>query len=104
MRIWPVEHESSRRPRSSAGHVLARWKRVPLSRYVLFAVTARVGLRGRSRRRRPGVLRRRDLRAGEIYWLWTGHVGIQLSRNLGALFGIGQGKVWLFAALEHRRA
>jgi signal peptidase II len=41
-----------------------------------------------------------DLRAGQIYWLWTGHVGIQLSRNWGALFGIGQGKVWLFAALS----
>ena len=41
-----------------------------------------------------------ELRAGEIYWLWPGHVGIQLSWNEGALFGIGQGKVWLFAALS----
>ena len=41
-----------------------------------------------------------ELRAGHVYWLWTGHVGIQLSRNWGALFGIGQGMVWLFATLS----
>ncbi|MEX0643394.1 MAG: signal peptidase II, partial [Pirellulales bacterium] len=41
-----------------------------------------------------------QLRAGEILWLWTGHVGVQLSRNWGALFGIGQGMVWLFATLS----
>ncbi|MCC7474819.1 MAG: signal peptidase II [Pirellulales bacterium] len=38
------------------------------------------------------------LRAGNICWLWTGHVGIQLSLNEGALFGMGQGNVRLFAA------
>ena len=42
----------------------------------------------------------RGLRAGEIWWLWHGHVGIQLSLNEGALFGFGQGRVWLFATLE----
>jgi signal peptidase II len=41
-----------------------------------------------------------ELRAGEVYWLWPGHVGIQLSWNEGALFGIGQGRVWLFVALS----
>jgi signal peptidase II len=41
-----------------------------------------------------------ELRAGNVLWLWDGHVGIELSRNWGALFGIGQGKVWLFAALS----
>ena len=35
-----------------------------------------------------------------IAWLWTGHVGVQLSWNEGALFGIGQGQVWLFVALR----
>ncbi len=40
------------------------------------------------------------LRAGDIYWLWSGHVGFQLSWNEGALFGMGQGKVWLFATLS----
>lgn len=40
------------------------------------------------------------LRAGAIDWLWQGHVGIQLSRNLGALFGMGQGMYGYFAALS----
>jgi signal peptidase II len=40
------------------------------------------------------------LRNGEIRWLWDGHIGLQLSRNWGALFGMGQGKVWLFAILS----
>lgn len=41
-----------------------------------------------------------NLRAGEIAWLWKGHAGIQLSRNLGALFGMGQGKFAYFALLS----
>jgi signal peptidase II len=41
-----------------------------------------------------------SLRAGEINWLWQGHVGVQLSRNLGALFGMGQGKFAYFALLS----
>ncbi len=40
------------------------------------------------------------LRAGEILWQWQGHAGIQLSRNPGALFGIGKGMFGLFAALS----
>ena len=34
---------------------------------------------------------------GNEWWLWQGHIGIQKSLNEGALFGMGQGKVWLFA-------
>lgn len=34
---------------------------------------------------------------GEEWWLWSGHIGIQKSLNEGALFGMGQGKVWIFA-------
>src|SRR5688572_17318745 len=41
-----------------------------------------------------------ELRTGGIYWIWRSHVGVQLSWNDGALFGIGQGNVWLFAALS----
>ncbi|HMP08601.1 MAG TPA: signal peptidase II, partial [Lacipirellulaceae bacterium] len=36
--------------------------------------------------------------AGEVRWVWPGHAGFQLSLNEGALFGMGQGGVWLFAA------
>ncbi|MBX3424411.1 MAG: signal peptidase II [Pirellulales bacterium] len=39
-----------------------------------------------------------DLLAHEVRWAWTGYAGIQLSLNEGALFGMGQGKVALFAA------
>ena len=34
---------------------------------------------------------------GDEWWLWDGHIGIQKSLNEGALFGMGQGKVWVFA-------
>ncbi len=34
---------------------------------------------------------------GSEWWLWPGHIGIQKSLNEGALFGMGQGNVWLFS-------
>lgn len=34
---------------------------------------------------------------GSEWWLWEGHVGIQKSLNEGALFGLGQGGVGVFA-------
>lgn len=74
-------------------------ERVPASRYLLFASIAGLGFL-LDIGTKAWVFSLPDLRAGEIRWLWTDHVGIQLSRNLGALFGIGQGKVWLFAALS----
>lgn len=44
------------------------------------------------------MFRQPDLLAGEVRWIWPGHAGLQLSLNEGALFGMGQGKTWLFAA------
>jgi signal peptidase II len=40
------------------------------------------------------------LRQGEIWWVVPEYAGFQLSLNAGALAGIGQGKVWLFASLS----
>lgn len=74
-------------------------ERVPINRYVVFAVIAVLGCAA-DLATKAWVFSDPGLRAGNVYWLWTDHVGIQLSRNLGALFGIGQGKVWLFAALS----
>ncbi len=37
---------------------------------------------------------------GSEWWLVEGHIGIQKSLNEGALFGMGQGKVWLFGAFS----
>ncbi|HEY2839055.1 MAG TPA: signal peptidase II [Pirellulales bacterium] len=34
------------------------------------------------------------------WWIWEPYFGLQTSLNEGALFGIGQGKVWLFASLS----
>jgi signal peptidase II len=39
-----------------------------------------------------------ELLAGDVKWVWQGHAGFQLSLNEGALFGLGQGGVWVFAA------
>ena len=33
-------------------------------------------------------------------WIWEPYFGFQTSLNRGALFGIGQGQVWLFASLS----
>ena len=34
----------------------------------------------------------------KVWWIWEPYFGLQTSTNQGALFGIGHGKVWLFAA------
>jgi len=72
---------------------------LPRSRYVLFTVLAAVGL-AVDLTTKAWVFSRPELQAGAPSWLWTGHVGFQLSLNEGALWGLGQGKVWLFAALS----
>jgi len=46
------------------------------------------------------VYRQDDMFRGSEWWLWTDHVGIQKSLNEGALFGMGQGQVWLFAVFS----
>jgi len=38
--------------------------------------------------------------ANPPWWLWESYVGVETSLNYGALFGLGQGKVWLFASLS----
>ncbi len=35
-----------------------------------------------------------------IYWLVEGYVGIETALNFGALFGMGQNKVWFFATMS----
>ena len=72
---------------------------VPPSRYAVFAAIAVVGC-AIDLATKAWVFSVPALRNGEILWLWDGHAGVQLSRNWGALFGMGQGKVWLFAILS----
>lgn len=72
---------------------------VPWSRYVLFVLAAAIGL-SVDLATKHYFFAQPALRAGDIWWLWQGHAGIQLSLNQGALFGMGQGKVWIFAAMS----
>ncbi|MCI0335230.1 MAG: signal peptidase II [Planctomycetes bacterium] len=73
--------------------------RVSPKRYILFVVPAVVGLAA-DLATKAWLFSWPELRAGRVYWLWQDHAGFQLSLNEGALFGLGQGKVWLFAALS----
>lgn len=73
---------------------------VPKSRYVLFAMLAIGGcladLISKS------IAFRWQGMPGEkpIWWLWEGKIGVETSLNTGALFGLGQDKVLLFAAFS----
>jgi len=79
--------------------VAANNRAVPRSRFVLFVVTAAMGCAA-DLLTKAWFFSSLNLRSGEVTWLWTDHVGIQLSRNLGALFGMGQGKFAYFAMLS----
>jgi signal peptidase II len=79
--------------------IIGAMERVPFSRYVVFSAIAVIGC-ALDLVTKAWVFSSPVLRSGQILWLWDGHVGIQLSRNWGALFGIGQGKTWLFASLS----
>ena len=81
---------------------------LPVSRYVTFFTLAAVGClidlatkhvvfawRGLPPRWRGEIPQSR-----EIHWLLEGFFGIETALNEGALFGMGQGKVWLFALLS----
>ena len=72
---------------------------LPRSRYALFLVPAVVGCAA-DLATKTWMFSWPELRAGGVYWLWDGRAGFQLSWNEGALFGIGQGNVWLFVILS----
>lgn len=70
---------------------------VPASRHFLFWLLAVMGLAA-DLGTKHYMFSQPDLLAGQVRWLVENHVGFQLSLNEGALFGMGQGGVWLFAA------
>lgn len=72
---------------------------VPRSRYILFGTIAVLGCTV-DLATKAWLFAWPELRAGQVYWLWPGHAGFQLSWNEGALFGMGQGSTWLFATLS----
>ncbi|QDU56347.1 signal peptidase II [Aeoliella mucimassa] len=68
----------------------------PRSRIALFVLPAIVGLIA-DLWSKWFFFSQSDLRAGVIWWVLPDYAGVQLSLNEGALFGLGQGYVWLFA-------
>ncbi|MEM6365186.1 MAG: signal peptidase II [Planctomycetota bacterium] len=73
---------------------------VRFRRGVLFAVLAILG-GGADLWTKHAVFQWRGLPGSrDIYWVIDGYFGIQTAVNIGAVFGIGAGKGWLFAALS----
>lgn len=72
---------------------------VPRSRIAVFAVPALLGCTA-DLLSKWWMFSRQPLRDGAIWWVIPNHAGFQLSLNEGALFGMGQGLVWLFALLS----
>jgi signal peptidase II len=75
---------------------------VPRNRYIAFFTIAAVGVLADlwTKAWIFGVMGLPSTwRGSPVWWLWDGRVGFQTSLNEGALFGMGQGKVWLFAVL-----
>ncbi|MBA3483511.1 MAG: signal peptidase II [Pirellulales bacterium] len=71
-------------------------RNLPVSRHFVFWTLAALGLAA-DLGSKYWMFSRPDLLAGGTRWVWTNHAGFQLSLNEGALFGMGQGNVWLFA-------
>ncbi len=73
---------------------------VPLSRYLLFFVIAAIGC-ATDLLTKTAVFQWRGM-PGEspIWWIWDGLFGIETALNTGALFGLGQNRVLLFAAFS----
>lgn len=69
---------------------------VPFGRHLLFWPIAAIGLAA-DLWSKHWMFSQPDLQGGNVRWLWREHAGFQLSLNEGALFGMGQGGVWVFA-------
>jgi signal peptidase II len=73
--------------------------RIPRNRYVIFTLLAILGC-ALDLATKSWVFAWPRLGSGNVVWLVDGYAGIQRSLNEGALFGMGQGMVWLFAAIS----
>ena len=73
---------------------------VTARRYVLFAAVATVGCVLDLLSKHWVFQWRGAPRARNIWWIWDGYVGIETAINTGALFGLGQGRVTLLAAIS----
>lgn len=76
-----------------------RQRGVPLSRYAVFGGIAVAGCAA-DLLTKEWIFRRLGFPTREPDWIWPGVLSLETSLNEGALFGIGQGLIWLFAALS----
>lgn len=84
----------------SAPHTIGEGgARYPRNRIALFLAIAAVGCLA-DLASKWWMFSRPELRRGQIWWVVQDYAGFQLSLNEGALFGMGQGLVWLFALLS----
>ena len=74
-------------------------KAVPVSRYFLFFAIVLSGCAADLATKHI-LFAWLGLPGGETFWIWPGVVGFQTSLNEGALFGMGQGMVAIFAGLS----
>src|SRR3990172_8423627 len=74
-------------------------RRIPANRYLAYLALAAGGLAA-DLATKHWIFSWPELRQGGIYWLWEGHAGFQISLNEGALFGLGQGLVWLYVTIS----
>jgi signal peptidase II len=74
-------------------------KAVPANRYLIFLLIGGLGCLA-DLATKNWVFSALGMPGGRTEWLWKPFFGLQTSLNRGALFGIGQDKVWLFASLS----
>jgi signal peptidase II len=73
---------------------------LPRNRFVVYLAIVVLGC-GADLATKHWMFRWRGLpRAGNVWWLIEGRLGIETSVNTGALFGMGAGYWWLFALLS----
>ena len=72
---------------------------VPLNRYLVFFLIAGGGFATDLATKR-WIFDWLNMPGGGTYWIWAKVFGFQTSLNEGALFGVGQGMVSLFALLS----
>ncbi|MCX7426878.1 MAG: signal peptidase II [Planctomycetia bacterium] len=72
---------------------------VPLNRYFIYGAIACAGCLTDLATKR-WIFGKLGMPGGRTLWLWEGVFGLQTSLNQGALFGMGQGRVAVFAILS----
>ncbi len=95
-----IRHSASNARRNSKAADLPAAPPIPVSRYAVFFFIAVVGCAA-DLLTKHWVFQWRGMPSpANVWWLWEGYIGIETATNAGALFGMGQGRVLLFAVLS----